>query len=93
MASGSRCIAGKRPASVEFANATPPTRTISLACIAILLVVHGLWFAHLFSGLAVDDAYISFRYATNLIHGHGLVFNPGERVEGYSNFLAPLENL
>jgi len=35
----------------------------------------------------VDDAFISFRYARNLVHGHGLVFNPGERVEGYTNFL------
>lgn len=34
-----------------------------------------------------DDAYISFRYAQNLAEGRGLVFNPGERVEGYSNFL------
>lgn len=35
----------------------------------------------------LDDAYISFRYAENLVAGHGLVFNPGERVEGYTNFL------
>jgi len=35
----------------------------------------------------IDDAYISFRYARNLLEGHGLVFNPGERVEGYTNFL------
>jgi arabinofuranosyltransferase len=35
----------------------------------------------------VDDAYISFQYARNLLLGHGLVFNPGERVEGYTNFL------
>src|SRR5882762_66691 len=34
-----------------------------------------------------DDAFISFRYADNLVHGLGLVFNAGERVEGYSNFL------
>jgi hypothetical protein len=34
-----------------------------------------------------DDAFISFRYAANLVQGHGLVFNAGERVEGYSNFL------
>lgn len=34
-----------------------------------------------------DDAYISFRYAANLVHGQGLVFNPGEYVEGYTNFL------
>jgi hypothetical protein len=37
--------------------------------------------------LTVDDAYISFRYARNLVEGHGLVYNPGERVEGYTNFL------
>jgi hypothetical protein len=34
-----------------------------------------------------DDAYVSFRYAKNLVHGNGLVYNVGERVEGYSNFL------
>ncbi len=34
-----------------------------------------------------DDAFISFRYARNLLRGHGLVFNAGEAVEGYTNFL------
>lgn len=34
-----------------------------------------------------DDAFISFRYADNLARGLGLVFNAGERVEGYTNFL------
>ena len=38
-----------------------------------------------------EDAFISFRYARNLLAGHGLVFNPGERVEGYTNFLWTLE--
>ena len=38
-----------------------------------------------------DDAFISFRYARNLLDGHGLVFNPGERVEGYTNFMWTLE--
>ncbi len=33
-----------------------------------------------------DDAFISFRYAENFAQGHGLVYNVGERVEGYSNF-------
>jgi hypothetical protein len=32
-----------------------------------------------------DDAFISFRYADNLVRGHGLVFNLGERVEGFTN--------
>ncbi len=34
-----------------------------------------------------DDGYICFRYARNLLDGHGLVYNPGERVEGYTTFL------
>ena len=32
-----------------------------------------------------DDAMISMRYAWNLAHGNGLVWNPGERVEGFTN--------
>ncbi|MCA8958427.1 MAG: hypothetical protein KDC87_20280, partial [Planctomycetes bacterium] len=31
--------------------------------------------------------FISFRYAKNLVDGLGLVFNAGEHVEGYTNFL------
>lgn len=34
-----------------------------------------------------DDLFISLRYARNFVEGHGLVFNVGERVEGYTNFL------
>ena len=43
------------------------------------------------SWFLTDDAFISFRYVRNLLNGHGLVFNVGERVEGYSNFLWALE--
>ena len=32
-----------------------------------------------------DDAMITMRYADNLVAGHGLVWNPGERVEGFSS--------
>jgi arylsulfatase A-like enzyme len=34
-----------------------------------------------------DDSYITFRYSQNFADGHGLVYNVGERVEGYTNFL------
>ena len=37
-----------------------------------------------------DDAMISMRYAWNFAHGLGLVWNTGERVEGYSNLLMTL---
>src|SRR5689334_20098800 len=32
-----------------------------------------------------DDAMVSLRYAWNLAHGAGLVWNPGERVEGITS--------
>jgi tetratricopeptide (TPR) repeat protein len=34
-----------------------------------------------------DDAFITYRYARNVVRGYGPVYNPGERVEGYTNFL------
>ncbi len=34
-----------------------------------------------------DDAMVSMRYASNLAHGFGAVWNPGEYVEGYTNSL------
>ncbi len=37
-----------------------------------------------------DDAMISMRYAWNLSHGNGLVWNVGEYVEGYTNLLMTL---
>ena len=33
-----------------------------------------------------DDAYISYRFATNYLNGDGLVYNAEERVEGFTNF-------
>ncbi len=35
----------------------------------------------------LDDAYITARYARNLASGQGLVYNPGEHVEGITNLL------
>jgi len=34
-----------------------------------------------------DDSFITLRYARNLVEGNGLVFNPGERVEGFTSLL------
>jgi hypothetical protein len=34
-----------------------------------------------------DDSYITLRYARNFIEGSGIVWNPGEYVQGYTNFL------
>jgi arabinofuranosyltransferase len=52
--------------------------------VPMLVLANNMWRVHWFT---VDDAYISFRYAANLAAGHGLVYNPGEAIEGYTNFL------
>ena len=44
-----------------------------------------LWFCYDLN-VTQDDAYITFRYVANYLDGHGLVFNLGERVEGFTNF-------
>jgi hypothetical protein len=59
-----------------------PRATALLLAIGVLLPLAARFLDH-----TVDDAFISFRYAENLVNGHGLVFNAGERVEGYTNFL------
>ena len=41
----------------------------------------------LYFNFTQDDAFISYRYVKNFTSGNGLVFNSGERVEGYTNFL------
>src|SRR5690606_38133881 len=56
---------------------------VALAALVALVALSGLIWPSWLS----DDAFISFRYAQNLVEGHGLVYNPGERVEGYTNFL------
>ena len=34
-----------------------------------------------------DDIFIGFRYVQNFLNGNGMVYNAGERVEGYTDFL------
>ena len=63
------------------------TRSRYLGYGFLLLALIILFIAQAFFwGFVQDDAYISLRYARNLVQGQGIVFNPGERVEGYSNF-------
>jgi arabinofuranosyltransferase len=55
------------------------------AAFPLLLVLSIALHSSAVSDPFIDDAYISFRYAWNLSHGNGLVFNQGEQVEGYSS--------
>jgi hypothetical protein len=52
--------------------------------VALVLFASQLW---LFRTFFIDDAFITFRYVRQFVAGNGLVYNIGERVEGYSNFL------
>jgi len=62
----------------------PPRRfTTALVCIAVVALLALAYH----NRLLVDDAFIAFRYAGNFARGLGLVYNPGDRVEGYTNFL------
>ena len=61
-----------------------------LRLLALLAIVVGFsaYAVYVAWGETLDDAAISFAYSKNLVHGHGLVLNPGaEPVEAYSNFL------
>jgi arabinofuranosyltransferase len=40
---------------------------------------------HVQASFAVDDGFIVLRYATHFLDGQGLVYNLGERVEGFSS--------
>ncbi len=63
------------------------SRRVCLGLGLAALAAHAIWLVWLFGGIGVDDAYISFRYADHFARGAGLSYNPGEFVEGYSNFL------
>lgn len=62
--------------------ATRKLQFIILPLISLVLICHALHFNYI-----SDDAFISFRYVKNFIQGNGLVYNIGEKVEGYTNFL------
>ncbi|MBU2462356.1 hypothetical protein KKH65_05735, partial [bacterium] len=53
----------------------------------VIIIAVFIFHAYHFRFFIMDDAFTSFRYAQNLVDGHGIVYNPGERVEGYTNFL------
>ncbi len=57
---------------------TPPRWALAVAIGVILLIV-------LRTAWQSDDAFITFRTARNFWSGEGLVWNPGERVQSYSN--------
>lgn len=83
--------------SLNLSPVSPPWRKLLPAAGAMVWILALCWWHRL---VVIDDPWITFQYARNLVEGNGLVFNPGERLEGYSNFtwvllaaLAHLANL
>ena len=81
----------KRKAALHDMRGVAPT--------ALIFLVWGGSFIFRTSFIAIDgrryfclfdDAMISMRYAWNFSHGLGLVWNAGERIQGYSNLLMTL---
>src|SRR3990172_3461576 len=91
------------PDSRSSAEDSPPMtgriKPIVLIGISGAFTLWAFWFVYRTSFVAIDgrryfslfdDAMVSMRYAWNLAHGNGLVWNIGEHVEGYTNLLQTL---
>ncbi len=63
-------------------NARRVWRFSALGLALLLSLFHQLAYATI-----AGDAYVTFRYAHNIVEGYGAVYNLGEYVEGYANFL------
>ncbi|MCC6350848.1 MAG: hypothetical protein IT347_14770 [Candidatus Eisenbacteria bacterium] len=83
----------RRPRAAASATAPAATPSTALPWLdvrgpflvpALLLLATRLWMARLIP-VAAEDAYITFRYSWNFAHGLGAVFNPGERVFGFTS--------
>jgi len=62
-------------------------RTVVIRLAVFVFLGAFFWVTSQWLSALTDDAFISFRYARQLVDGAGLVFNPGEYVEGYTNLL------
>jgi arabinofuranosyltransferase len=71
-----------KPKHIEH-RGTDLKKLLLFAAAVVVLCIH---FSHYLPFIA-DDALISLRYSKRLIEGHGFTWNPGERIEGYSNLL------
>lgn len=65
----------------EKGVAARPSRWLVSAAVAFWGVL-AAFFVRRLAGRSLDDFFITYRYAWNLAHGNGFVFNPGERIYG-----------
>ncbi|HIP97635.1 MAG TPA: hypothetical protein EYH32_10525, partial [Anaerolineae bacterium] len=48
----------------------------------LILALIALSAGYLYHGFAFDDAFITYRYARNIVEGQGFTYNPGQWVLG-----------
>jgi hypothetical protein len=60
-------------------NLWPPVAVLAILAYGLYRAIDLRWIC--------DDAFITLRYVRNFVEGKGLVYNVGERVEGYTHFL------
>jgi hypothetical protein len=60
-------------------NLWPPIAALAILAYGLYRAIDLRWIC--------DDAFITLRYVKNFVEGNGLVYNIGERVEGYTHFL------
>ncbi len=70
--------------SRPFAFRESRSRVLPAIAVILWLALTIIAIRH-FRGLALDDFFVTYRYALNLAEGHGFVYNPGERVLGLTN--------
>jgi hypothetical protein len=63
-------------------SSSQPRPFLRTAWVPALLVLLALGARLLPGARTIDDSYITFRYARNILQGNGFVYNPGERVLG-----------
>lgn len=83
-------MSSKKPAKKTQQKKTRPapqfdTSKIAYAALALLALI--LYYYCKNFDFIQDDSFITFRFVKNFTDGNGLVFNIGERVEGYTCFL------
>lgn len=71
---------------MDAANRTTAGAVLSSACFVVACAMFA-WGWSDYRAYWLDDAFITFRYASNLAQGFGPVYNVGEFVEGYTSFL------
>lgn len=75
--------ASRRPGT--HGSLTVTLRGSALYVVLFVVSLPCLGWLHGRAGFAVDDGFIVLRYVEHLLAGEGLVYNVGERVEGFSS--------